>query len=317
MVRAAKEEKGVNTRGNNTVVDWEKQMEADAAIATAQESLSGGGQFIGLRSGVLTFNGAAMPNNELRCVVLDNIFENVYYEEEFDQDNPGAPRCFAYGRFDIGTKKINGIDVLEDSTADGGMAPHHSVLNPVHTDCASCPMNQFGTSKTGRGKACSNRRRLALIPVLGTMKKGTFQINVGDIEHYQTAALAYLKTPVTSAKIFGAYVSQVAASLKRPPYGVFTRIFVTPGGDNQFTVNFESIDNIPSSLGKIIMQRHEEAETAIVFPYAQLVDDAPKKGGKAKGGKAAPVKGGKAAPVKGGKAAPVKGGKAAKPAKRY
>lgn len=295
------EETGVRTRGTTTAVSWEKRLEADAAIAAAQESLTGGGQFIGTKSGQLTFNGAALPNNELRCIIADNIFENVYYEDEYDQDNPGAPRCFAYGRFDAGTKKILGIDVMDESTADGGMAPHHSVLNPVHTDCATCPMNQFGTSKTGRGKACSNRRRLAILPVLGTMKKGNFQINTADTEHYMTAPLAYLKTPVTSSKVFGAYVSQVAGSLKKPPYAVFTKVFITPGGDNQFTVNFESIDVVPNSLGKIIGDRHDEAVAAIAFPYSQLVEDAPKKGKK-------PVKGAKQPPkpIKGAKQPPAK-----------
>ncbi len=302
MVRKASEETGVKTRGTTAMASWEKQLEADAAVAVAQESLTGGGQFIGLRSGIMTFNGEVMPNNELHCVILDNIFENVYYEDDYDSDNPGAPRCFAYGRFDPATKKVLGVDCMEENTADGGMAPHKSVLRPVHTDCASCPMNQFGTSKSGRGKACSNRRRLALIPVAGSTKKGRFVVNTGDTDHYQTASIAYLKTPVTSSKIFGDYQKQVGATVKRPLYAVFSRVFVTPGGDNQFAVNYECIDNAPAALGKILLERRSEAEVAILFPYTQLVDDGKKvargKGDKGDKGAKAPAKAPTKAPAK-------------------
>jgi hypothetical protein len=277
MVRkSAKEETGVVTRGKRGVVGWEAQMLADAEIAAAQEASTGGGQFIGLKAGVITINGTPVPNNEFRCVILDNIFENVYYEDDYDQDNPGAPRCFAYGRYDAGSKKVIGIDNM-DSATDEGMAPHKSVVNPVHHDCETCPMNQFGTSKTGRGKACGNRRRLGVVLALGITKKGQFTIDTTDVDHYMTAPITYLKTPVTSSKIFGGYTQQVATSLKRPPYGVFTRIFTIQGGDNQFSVNFECVDSIPASLSKTIMQRHEEAVAAIAFPYAQLSDDSPKK----------------------------------------
>lgn len=296
MVRKNEQEAGVVTRGQRGMATWEAQLAKDAEIAAAQESLTGGGQFVGLRAGQLTINGAPMPNNEVRCVVLDNIFENVYYEGDYEADTPVAPRCFAYGRYDAGTKRVVGIDTMDGATTEG-LAPHKSVVNPVHTDCETCPMNQFGTSKTGRGKACGNRRRLGLLPVLGTTKKGQFQINTTDTEHYATAPVTYLKTPVTSAKVFGAYVQQVAAALKRPLYSVFTKVFTTPSGDNQFTVNFECEDSIPSSLGKIIMQRHEEVAAAIAFPYAPNVEveGAAKK--KPKGKQAPFVKGGKQQPA--------------------
>lgn len=287
-------------RSTGAVNNWEAEMEADAQVAAAQETIVGGGQFLGLKAGILSFNGAPMPNNEMRCVILDGIMENVYYEGEYEEGSPSAPTCFAYGRYDRDGKTVIGIDVRED--ADGtGMSPHKSVLKPQHSDCDSCPHNQFGSALTGKGKACKNTRRLALIPVQGAMKKGVFNINVQDTEHYATAPVAYLKTPVMSTKIYSAFVTQVASSLKRPPYGVFTRIFTQPDTKSQFTVNFEAVDSIPNTLGKIIMERHAEAMTAIAFPYAQLAesDDKPrgKKPTKAKAkAEKVPFNGGKKVP---------------------
>jgi hypothetical protein len=292
----------VNKRVTGAVNNWEAEMEADAVVAAESESLSGGGAFIGLGQNQMTFNGAVIPNNELHCIILDAIFENVFYEGEYDRDNPTGPRCFAYGRYHKDGKTIIGHETHDGTTE---MAPHKSVINRVCETCAECPMNQFGTSKTGKGKACKNTRRLTLIPVQGATKKGKFAINTTDLEHYATASLAYIKTPVTSTKIYSGFVQQVASSLKRPPYGVFTRMYMTPS-DNMIDLNFEAVENIPNNLGKTIMERHAEAQVAITFPYQQTpVEDKPKRGKKAPE-KAAPAKhGAKAAPV----AAPVRGAK--------
>jgi hypothetical protein len=43
------------------------------------------------------------------------------------------------------------------------------------------------------------------------------------------------------------------------------------------------VDVIPNSLGKVIMERHAEAQVAITFPYQQTISDAkPKRGKKEK-----------------------------------
>lgn len=296
----------VNKRGTGAVNSWEAEMEADAVVAAESESLSGGGAFIGLGQNQMTFNGAVVPNNEIHCVILDAIFENVNYEGEYDKDNPTGPRCFAYGRYHKDGKTIFGIDTWDDDTSE--MKPHKAVIDRVCDTCAECPRNQFGSAEKGAGKACKNTRRLALIPVLGATKKGQFAINTTDTEHYATAAMAYIKTPVTSTKIYSGFVQQVAGSLKRPPYGVFTRMFMTPS-ENMIALNFEAVDVIPNSLGKVIMERHAEAQVAITFPYQQTISDAkPKRGKKEKPAVAA--RGRKEKPAQAAAVAkPVRGGK--------
>ena len=278
MVRKSAEgNTGVATRQSGKVMSWEDEMAKDAELAAAQETLTGGGQFVSLASGVLSVNGAPMANNEMRCIILDAIFENVYYEGDFDRENQTSPTCFAFGRYDKDGKTVISIEGWEGGEDVKGLRPHKSVPERVCDSCEACPMNQFGTAKTGRGKACANRRRLGLIPVQGVTKKGQFIINTQDEEHYATAPMAYLKTPVTSTKVYSAYVTQVASALKRPPYGVFTRVWLTPS-DNQFTVNFEAIDSIPSNLRRVITDRHEEAMAAISFPYTMLSEgEDPKK----------------------------------------
>jgi hypothetical protein len=304
----------VNKRVTGAINNWEAEMEADAVVAAESESLSGGGAFIGLGQNQMTFNGAAVPNNEIHCIILDAIFENVNYEGEYDKDNPTGPRCFAYGRYHKDGKTILGIDTWDGDTSE--MKPNKAVLNRVCDTCAECPRNQFGSAEKGAGKACKNTRRLALIPVLGATKKGRFTINTTDTEHYATAAMAYIKTPVTSTKIYSGFVQQVAGSLKRPPYGVFTRMFMTPS-ENMIALNFEAVDSIPSNLGKTIMERHAEAQVSITFPYSQMLpDEKSKRGAKGKPVKGKPAKQeapaprGKTKPAAPAPAKPARGGKA-------
>lgn len=45
------------------------------------------------------------------------------------------------------------------------MAPSSAVKKPVHTECATCPKNEWGSDPTGgKGKACGNKVRLAIVP---------------------------------------------------------------------------------------------------------------------------------------------------------
>lgn len=81
---------------------------------------------------------------ELRGVIVYHSSPNAFWAQAFDgQNNP--PDCFS---------------------ADG----HIGVGNPGG-DCATCPMNQFG-SDGGKGKACKNMKRLyilmegAMLPVV-------------------------------------------------------------------------------------------------------------------------------------------------------
>lgn len=80
------------------------------------------------------------------AVVLDHRNFNRYYTKPYDPQNPTPPDCFAIAKdFD-------------------SMSPynHEGVKDPQSNDCASCPMNQFGSGPTGKGKACRNMVRLAL-----------------------------------------------------------------------------------------------------------------------------------------------------------
>ncbi len=234
------------------VANWDEQLAADAEVAANMEESTASGQFFSVKGGVLSFNDAPLPDNQVAVVIVDHILENVFYEGAYDPDDPCGPTCFAFGR------------------NDDEMEPHQKVVDAEQFQgevCKDCENNEWGSADTGRGKACRNTRRLALIPA------GNFNDKTGDFEpfedeeHYESAAIAFIKLPVTSVKGYAAFVKQVASALKRPPHGVFTKIKVVPDPSSQFKVVFEPIGQVPNDVLGAIMKRHEEAQGIIEFPY--------------------------------------------------
>lgn len=246
------------------VIDWEKEMEAQAAIAaeTQRSTGGGGGKFISTAAGVLSFDGVPMPGNRMVVLVLGDINENSYYDGPYDPSTPASPVCFAFNKHE---------DEMEPHIAVDN-DPYFTRQNEV---CQGCPQNEWGSASTGKGKACKNVARLALIPAGTFSEKGSgrsksveFDGILDDEEHYSTAEVAYHKIPVMSVKNWSSYVKQVAADLKRPPHGVFTEVWLEPDPKSQYRVMFEAVDKVPNELLKIAMERHAKVQSELDFPYS-------------------------------------------------
>lgn len=250
---------------------FRQQLEQQAAVYAEQEHLVGG-TFLSIRGGELSFGEEAMPGNQVCVIILDAIRENTYYASKFDADVAASPTCYAFGRGD-------GAD----------MAPHESMMTapdyfkPQAEECSKCVHAEWGSADQGRGKACQNRRRLALIPAgFYAPKRGSRDFDLelfDDPKHFQSADVAYIKLPVLSVKEWSKYVVQISTSLRLPPHGVVTRLFVEPDAKAQYKVGFEMIEEVPDALLPIIMERHAQASTAIMQGYAPPQErEAPKPG---------------------------------------
>lgn len=236
----------IAVRKNTLPANWEQKMKEDAQrYKTAEDSVSIG-QFMSIKGGILAFQGTPVPGNKLRCVVLEAILENTYYEGEYDQDNPSSPVCFAFGR-------------VEEE-----MAPHDKAPKPQHEGCASCEWNKFGTAEKGRGKACKNSRRMAI------MHADSLD---GDLKDAQ---VAFLKIPPTSLPSWAQYVKQLNTQLGRPPYAVITELSVVGDPRSQFKVTFTLVEVIKDKkLLGAVYAKHQEVADGIDFPY-QPMEAAPK-----------------------------------------
>lgn len=114
------------------------------------------------------YDGPAGPvgKPDLDCVVLGYVGrQKAYYR---------APIGEGAGNQPPDCKSTDGITGFGSNTWEASADSHH--------DCLSCPMNQFGSSKKGKGKACSDKafvflmfpdeRLPRLLPVPATSLKG-------------------------------------------------------------------------------------------------------------------------------------------------
>lgn len=247
------------------VAKWDEELAALAQKAKGLEDSVGGGNFISTKGGRLTYQGAEIPGNSMNVIIVDHILENHMYEGRFDPDTPQSPICFAFG---------------ED---EDDMVPHEASADPKCESCKDCPFNEWGSADQGKGKACKNIRRLAVIPEDG-------------MEDIESAELAMIKVPVTSVKGWAGYVRQIADTLGRPPLGVVTEISLVPDSKTQFKMQFSLVEKIEDGdVLKALIDKRSKAASDLRTPYAPTPEEeAPPARGR---GKAAGLKGQKAKPT--------------------
>jgi hypothetical protein len=231
---------------------WDEELAKYAQEAAATEAAAGGsGQYFSLKGGILSWQDEPLPGNQMVVVVLASMFENVWYHGEYDPDVRENPTCFA----------------LSNEYAD--LTPHENVVEAGQAqslECKSCELNKYGTADKGRGKACRNTRRLGMIPAGTITKTGSVSLFKKQ-EDFTGSAIGYMRLPVTSVRNYGAYVSQLNALLKRPPFAVATKVTVVPDAKTQFAVNFEVVETLGDDFIEGVMAKREEAEAGIAIPY--------------------------------------------------
>jgi hypothetical protein len=250
-------------RKNTLPANIEKQMKEDAAKGAKKVANIGVGQFMSIRGGILAFQGTPVPGNKMLAVVLADIFENAWYKEEFDADNPTPPNCYAFG---------------DDEQS---MAPHAQAEDKQSDACSGCEKNKFGTAEKGRGKACKNGVRMAVMHA-DSLK--------GDVT--KDAQVAFLKVPPTSLPGWAQYVKSLENLHGRPAYGVITEIAVVPDMKTQYKVTFNFVKKIDDKqkLGAVFMKAKEYAGN-LATPYQPIDTSAMKKkpGGKKAAGRGQPA----------------------------
>ena len=223
---------------NTGVASYVDRMAAMAQQATEQEKSVASGSFISFKSGRISYQGNAIKGDELDVIVIDSVLENCLYDSDYDSDNPSPPICYAFGR------------------DDKAMAPHPEAAKPQHATCQGCPHNEFGTAEKGKGKACKNVRRLALVPG-----------DVSSAEAVMAAEMAFAKIPVTSVKGWATYVRGLATLEKRAPLGVITTIGTVPDDKSQFKVTFHKKADVDEALMPALFDRFDSISQEIMFPY--------------------------------------------------
>lgn len=258
---------------------YQKRM-ATAADDYASEEKTGG-SFITTRGGILKYGEEELPGNEMLVVILDAIHENTYYPAKFDPDLMLPPKCFAFGRSD---KEMEPHDNVPDPDDEDAGDSYFEIQADPDADgdyyCDNCPFSEWGSADTGKGKACTNRRRLAVIPAgrfvsAGGKRKSETKMEVfEEADHYRDADLAFLKLPVTSTKAWSKYVHSLRKEHSAPPFAVLTHVYIEPHEKNQFEFFFDFIEVVEDpDILEILFARNEEAKEAIEQAYEEPSDE--------------------------------------------
>lgn len=252
---------------------WDEELAKEAEVAAAKMAGVGtGGGFISTRGGVLSMDGAPVPGNQLAVVVAAFKHANMYYEDEFDPDNPAVPVCYAFGD-DVKT-----------------MEPHDEASDKQSAGCKGCPQNEFGSAEKGRGKACKNTVRLGLLSAgdFGPSGEGKFKFD-NDPDSYTQGEARFLNLPVTSVKTFAGFMktleknySILGAKRPLPPFAVVVKVKVVPDQKSQYLVTFTPIQMVTPEVGLAIKGRVAELEESLERPFQAPAEVQPKQKGKGK-----------------------------------
>lgn len=259
------EEEEEETSTGKELVNWEEKM-AELATANAKQERVSGASF-SLQGGIMSYGGDPVPNNNMDVVVLGSAVEHSWYDTKFDRDKIVPPRCFAVGSLDDEMVPHEHVPVEQRPTGADG--------KPVEV-CRLCPKHAFKSADNGKGRACSVRRRLALVPA------GV----INDPDEIPAADLAVLKVMPTSVENWGKYVNTIAARFQRPAFGVVTNIAVKPHARFQYMAHFEHVALVPPAALGPLYELTDSATPLLMAPFDMTPPDEEEEEVKPKGKKA-------------------------------
>jgi hypothetical protein len=200
-------------KGKNEVALMQDELEQLAAAQVEAEK-SGGPVFLSTKNGILSYKGNPINGNSIDVVILASPVERLYYKSRYDPNKPEGAVCFALG------------PTLSD------LKPNAASTEPQHSQCVSCPKDQWGSSPTGgKGKACAEKRRLLIMTA----------DSLSSVENIKIAEVAALRTAVTSVKPFATYLQTIASTTKRPLSSLITNISIVPDPKSQFKLQFNFV----------------------------------------------------------------------------
>lgn len=129
----------------------------------------------------------------IQAVILDYRNYNRYYDTPYNSMNPKPPACFAIAKH------------------HEALAPHPGAEKPQAEDCASCPHNQWNSDRNGKGKACTNMVRLAIVPPDATPETKPMLLNASP------TALRSWQNLVTSLESGGMLTVQAIVDISFDP----------------------------------------------------------------------------------------------------
>lgn len=215
-------------QSNNLPVSTDIQAQIDAMIAGVQDKVNkpSGDNIRITQNKEFELPDGRKSDGPLELIILDFVSFNAMYEGRYDPNNIQPPVCFSIG------------------TVVQQMVPSANAPEPQSTSCATCPMNQFGSD--GNGKACKNKRRLAVLPA--------------DFD--ESTPIYTLEVSPTGLKAFDKFVSSLASTQRKVPAQLVTEVGFDEARDYP-TLTFKAIQPLEADVVAEVFSRIEEARNRI------------------------------------------------------
>lgn len=220
------------------VGSWRDRAAASMqAMAVTQAKLpSETGNFLSFKGGVISHGGTVLEN-PLPVVILAVSSERSYYSSDYNPDNGATPDCYS----------------------QNGSTPHANAAIPQNDSCASCRFNEFGSARTGSGKACKEGAKIALI-----------HANVLDSPGMiEAAPIVTARVSVLNAKTLRSYMDALK-SKGLTLWQDITEITNRPDPKSQYAVSFLRIGaDLDDATLDAISAREEAAQELLSQPYPE------------------------------------------------
>jgi hypothetical protein len=227
-------------------VDREEELRRQVEVQQKMLSkISAAAKFISFKGGNIIIDGKPIAGAKTEVIPLTFLSERTYFEGEFDPEVKQSPICYAYA---------------EAGSEDGEWTPHKEAREKQSEKCSGCPHNEWGSAAKGRGKACRESVRLALIP------------NAADLSKQQ---VWHCRIPITSVPAFKTYAGELLG-LGKPLHSVVAELSVMPDAKSFFKIHWmpkKATD--PKQLG-VVEQKMLSAAMGINFPYPNFEEEAQK-----------------------------------------
>lgn len=227
---------------------WKQQLAALAAEDVSREPATAGNN-ISTRGHKFTLGGSVI-DSPMKVIILDYSFENAFYSEAYDPDNPASPSCFAVA------KKED--DLAPDS---------EKVPDPINETCDGCENNEFGSADSGRGKACKNGRKLALISA---------DVKELTPEYISQTPVAYIRVSPSGIRHWTGYVKKLKSALDAPVCGVITELDFDPDSDQPVLTEQYVEEITDGDLLDAILKRRAEVQDDLLAGFQPVSEQQPR-----------------------------------------
>jgi hypothetical protein len=227
--------KVIKQEESTAVISMDDELKTQ--IANQQKMLgkiSTKASFISFKGGQISIDGKIVPGAKTDVVLLAFMGERTYFEGAFDPDAKQLPLCYSY--FDLG---------------EADAVPHKAATEPQSKTCDGCPHNAWGSANVGKGKACRESIRVALVPAVKDLAK---------------AQVWHARIPITSVPAFKSYVGDILSAGK-PVWSVISELSVTPDAKCFFKVNWDMKRSITQPESAVLLPKAQSAGRDIAFEY--------------------------------------------------